>query len=174
MATDEAVLDQETEEGSDYTRAEQVHYHAILEREKEVAKLFDKMSRAKERAKAAKDAWEAASSELHEFIRGGPDQQPKLPGMEDTDIDPEGWRKVSLEDAGLTGKLLKPFAESDDPDIETLGELADFTSEYALTDIRGIGPKLAEEIEDALDKFWAEHPEYPQPTTEEAVDGGDA
>ena len=41
-------------------------------------------------------------------------------------------------------------------DFETVGHIADFTSKgKMLTDLKGIGPSKAEQIEQALEQVWA-------------------
>jgi hypothetical protein len=47
--------------------------------------------------------------------------------------------------------------------LNTLGELAEYTKRNRLTDIPGVGPAKAEKIEDALEKFWAAQKAQPAP-----------
>ena len=58
---------------------------------------------------------------------------------------------------------------SEQHEFETLGDLADWTSKYQLTDINGIGPAKATQIDEALDKFW----ESRQPEDEGEEDAED-
>jgi len=164
----------ETQTESDYTKVEQEHYHRITTMVLEVDKLKASSDRAKEKAKTAKQRWEAAAEELHDLIRRGPDPQPKLPGMEDVDekSDAEGWRSVSLADVGLVGRLAKPFEETK---LATLGDLVDWQAEdlRTLQDLPGVGEKTAEKIEELLTQFWANHPEWTQPESEEEYEEED-
>ena len=149
---------------SDYTKAEQAHYHEIVERTRAVRAKEAAWESSKEETKAAKAAFDAADKALREFITAGPNPQLQLPLT-----DGEEWRDATLEEVGLTAAMLKPFAASEDPRITTLGELADWTAEYQLTDIKGIGEKMAEKIEAVLDAYWAAHPAV-KITAEEADD----
>ena len=50
-----------------------------------------------------------------------------------------------------------------DANLNTMGELAEYTKRNRLTDIPGVGPAKAEKIEDALEKFWAAQKAQPAP-----------
>lgn len=154
---------------TEHSTVTEQHYQDIIQQNKAVADLAARSGAAKERAKAAKQRYEEGIAELTELIRRGPDPQAKLPGMEDVDAKSDAWRTVTLEEAGLPSKLLKPFKEFswEGGSIKTLGDLADWQAEYELANIHGIGPKLADEIADTLVKFWEEHPEYTRPADDD-------
>jgi hypothetical protein len=131
-------------------------YEAKAKVEAKALKLLD----AKEAAKAAKEAHDTAVEELMETIRdvqrGGPalplfDKPRAEAGAEDT-----SWREAPLSDLGLSPGILKALAECEGHPITTVGQLADWTAaEHRLTDIKGIGEGKAEEIDKALELFWA-------------------
>lgn len=65
----------------------------------------------------------------------------------------ESWRETSIDELNLPGKLPEYLREAG---IETVGHLADYTgSGKWLTDIPHVGKAKAEEIENAMDAFWA-------------------
>lgn len=106
--------------------------------------------------KEAKEHAKACEKNLQRAIRGD-DQQKELPFKEGetqaSQEEDQSWREVTIEDAGIPEKLCV-FLHENKPPIETLGDLADWTSKYQLTDIMGIGPAKATQIDEALDKFW--------------------
>lgn len=64
------------------------------------------------------------------------------------------WRDVPLENL-FSGALLKSLKAGG---LETVGALADYTaSEKRLTDLPGVGPGKAEQIEDRMEQFWADN-----------------
>jgi hypothetical protein len=86
----------------------------------------------------------------------------------------QDWRDVELVDAlggqpGVTGSLLEKLAEAE---LRTVGQLSDYLNadggRQRLTDIKGVGAKKAEAIEEALAAFWARRAAGP---AEEATDG---
>jgi hypothetical protein len=75
--------------------------------------------------------------------------------------DDDSWRKVTVQDAGIPEHFCKIL--NHDNCIYTLGQLADFTQGdgergRALTELKKIGESKAAKIEEAMDKYWAEHP----------------
>lgn len=108
--------------------------------------------------KEAKDYAKSCEKNLQRAIRGD-DQQKELPfkegepAAEASQEEDQSWREVTIEDAGIPEKLCA-FLRENKPPIETLGDLADWTSKYQLTDINGIGPAKATQIDEAMDRFW--------------------
>jgi len=150
MSTTEVDQEMSEVEETEYTEAEQEHYHKIIKQEKIVHKLAEKAETAKQRAKAAREAYEEAASELHALIRHEPVQQ-KLPGMEDVD---QHWRHRSLAELALGGTIVKALGAAE---ITTLGDLVAYQADgdgQPLTDIPGIGPATAEVITERLGQFW--------------------
>jgi hypothetical protein len=63
------------------------------------------------------------------------------------------WREVDLGSLSITPGVLKLLHEAG---YRTVGQLADFTAkDQPLTKIPKIGPAKAEQIAEALDRFWA-------------------
>ncbi len=88
----------------------------------------------------------------------------------------EAWRSYRFDEAThfptlAAQKAIVAKLSENSPPINTIGDLLDFqkpVGDYSkgLTDIKGIGTGKAEKIENALEQFWADHPELVQ----EAVD----
>lgn len=71
--------------------------------------------------------------------------------------DDDSWREISVDELDLPKSLKEKLKEQD---FETVGHIADFTSKGKnLTDIRGIGEKKADQLQDALEKVWASRSE---------------
>ncbi len=67
------------------------------------------------------------------------------------------WRKVKLDEL-FSGGILKALNEAD---LKTVGQLSDYTaSDKRLTDLDGIGPGKAANIEERMLEFWASNPQY--------------
>ena len=150
-------------------------YAAMVRREKHLKRaqaINDELRDAladwhakKEEASAAKKHWESMGKRLSDALAEGPDPQQRLPGMDEDDAgdatppEPEddSCREVTLESLDVRPKLLESLAENDPP-IKTLGDVANWTTEYELTNIPGVGPVAAEEIQQACDGYWAQHP----------------
>lgn len=110
--------------------------------------------------KEAKEHAKICERNLQRAVRGD-DEQKELPFSEDASDD--DWRSVPVEDAGVPEKLCGLLRENKPP-IETLGDLADWSDvrKKWLTDITGIGPAKATQIENALVEFWAQRNSQPE------------
>jgi len=160
---------------------------ATRAREAAIADVQARLCQQLEDLRAAEDEWkeahDAASglkklvekkqdrlndlvSELRDVIAGR--FSPTLPFPPD-DASPmvdEAWKAVPLAELGLTGKLAESLTEAG---LTTLGAIADYTaSGKLLTDIAGIGPAKAEEIEKACEVYWERHPRT-EPVTEDPL-----
>lgn len=136
----------------------------------------------KRQAMAAKKEWEDAQLELQRLVVNGPERMPLYDGVADLTpgakdakqeapqqqaqgekFDKDGWRKVSLKDAGVPSNLLEKL-EANSPPLRTLGELVDWQAARGghnrLTDIKGIGESGEAKIADNIAEFWKKHPEY--------------
>lgn len=68
-------------------------------------------------------------------------------------VDDDSWRGISVDDLDIPKSLKEKLKEQD---FETVGHIADFTSKGKnLTDIKGVGEKKAEQLQDAMEKLWA-------------------
>jgi hypothetical protein len=143
------------------------HQRRIVDR---MIELDDIRAEAEETKKSADKRMKGAEAEIdvlrHEMmsiVRG--QWQPPLPFPVQKAAEPapsEAWKSVALCDVeDIPTKTLKILGEQD---FATLGDIAALQATgQALTDIEGIGPKKATEIENALDIFWQAHPEYTRP-----------
>lgn len=141
----------------------------IEDAERDCANAELDWQQAKSAAKCAKDEYDDRVLRLRSLIRAARNDanRPLLnptPAEEQPASPDDAWQKTPLADLGLSPKILEAMEVAR---VRTVGELADYTRQYMLTDIKGIGPAKAEEIEDALTKFWAEHPEYTAPVAGE-------
>ncbi len=150
-------------------------------------KLESAAAEAESNLKTARADRNAAEHVLHEmlddlaklangnFIERLPFKSPEEKPAEAADT---SWRSVELtkvwEETGAPVALLNPLRDgkvkwqNDPAGITTLGKLADFTFDHRLTDIAGLGKGKAEQIEAALDKWWAKHPQPKAETTAKA------
>jgi hypothetical protein len=66
------------------------------------------------------------------------------------------WRNVKIDTLFEQKSIVKKLHEAK---IKTVGDLADFTAsgEKQITDIPGIGPGLAEKIENRMEDFWTDN-----------------
>lgn len=141
------------------------HYEEIKAMQRTVKRFEQAMILAKASSKAAKDKYDEAAAELSYLIERGPDAQLTL-----FEKKPQSWKEIELHQAldDLPPKIMQALK---DAEIETVGDLVCWTDEGVLTDIKGIGPKAAEQIEDSMHRFWEHNPDL---IDEEAVgDGGD-
>ena len=72
--------------------------------------------------------------------------------------DPNGWRNVAITellDYGMPRRALEPLANEG---IVTIGGWADANGKERAR-VRGLGEVTQDQLERALDKFWAKHPE---------------
>jgi len=127
-------------------------------------RLFDE---AKVAADAAKNALKVAQIE---YNAAGEQEDPPL--LNAGPVDEHAWRDVTTRELGFSDNVVSAMAEKH---IDTLGDLSDWLSDARnnLTDLRGVGPGKADAIEAALERFWADHPEYakPDPIEEDEEDG---
>lgn len=132
----------------------------------------------KRQAMAAKKEWEDAQLELQRLVVNGPERMPLYDGVADLKpkdsqeenpdansekFNKDGWKTVSLKDAGVPEKLLDKL-EANSPPLRTLGELVDWQAARGghnrLTDVKGIGETGDAKIADVIAEFWKKHPEY--------------
>lgn len=123
-----------------------------------------RVSKLKSSMKEAKAELEAAYSELLRAIDEF--DQPSLFNLEPQNGPVEAWRDVPLETLGLSRKLIETLEEAD---LTTLGQLADFGKSAQLVEIYGVGESPAEKIQDALDRYWKDHPQD-KPSEKKAAD----
>lgn len=73
----------------------------------------------------------------------------------------DAWRSVTLEELNITKpRVVKALTERE-PALTTLGAIADHSAahgDFWMDDIKGVGKAAAQEITDAIDKYWDAHP----------------
>lgn len=81
--------------------------------------------------------------------------------------DDESWRKVTVKDLGISDAIADKLA-ANEPMLDSLGAIVDYTTAgKRLTDIAGIGAAKAEAIDEAVTKYFADHPR-PAPKRDES------
>lgn len=164
---------------ADTDEVDQVQYirdHAEDIRLAQVAvdKAHEAFTEKSEALKQAKEEHKEAESRLMRAYRelravGTYDPQGELPFGGPRDVD--AWRELPVSELGLTTGILAAF---DEMNLTTLGNLSDYVAAgNSYLDIRSIGEAALEKIEDAWEKFWAEHPEFCQPETSEGDEEGE-
>ena len=162
----------------------QVHYdkrkHALEER---ISQLSIEQVRLKAASKSNREAMTEYTQELTELLLRGPERLPLFDRVKPAEVTQEpvlklfnepvadavvkteaapvpvadeAWRSATIEDAGIPPAVCKILRENND--IGTLGQLADWGNEFALTDLKKIGPAKAEQIQNATDDYWAKNP----------------
>ena len=75
------------------------------------------------------------------------------------------WRSFTLAKAGIDGRAGKALTEAG---IDTLGKLVDLQAEQGewwQRSVKGVGHSSRDEIENCIENFWREHPEYCETAT---------
>ncbi len=164
---------------SDWREAVLEAHRGVAEARSERDDAEDDVAAAKARLKHRQEEFEARVKELEDVIleRGqaklpldavGPLPEPELT-LHMTDAatgepyaapvpagDPgsdESWRSVPIGDLQTFGLNPNTVVTLIEEGVNTIGDLSGCNS---LTDIKGIGEKKAEAIEDALERFWAD------------------
>lgn len=130
------------------------HYDEIRQMTRVVRQLEEVVVETKKRAKAAKDDYDEAASQLIYLIERGPDPQGTL---FDTRQHAESWRALRIADE-LDDLSPATIQILEDAGIKTLGGLAEWTEHHALEEIKGIGPKAAETIAQASAAWFEWNP----------------
>jgi hypothetical protein len=147
--------------------------HQIQEQEGICAVREAEWQDAKEAAKRAKREYEVSVRLLRRLIREFSDPQRKLPFESkpaEPAPDPDAWKAASIEVLGLTPRIVKVLLEAG---IDTLGKIADHSdANDGLNGITGIGPAAREQVSDAMEKYWRDHPR-PATSTSEPKDDDD-
>lgn len=167
------VSEQVEKDFPEITSDQRARMFELLRQEEE---LDLKVFRIKSDLKEAKEEAEFAHQELKDYLkrlRGDQkpmplfdskmevtiSRRPDNPNEEPHEEEPAGepgkpWRNVLLETL-FNGVALKRLQ---DANLETVGDMADFTSHSRITDIEGIGHATADKIEKRMVEYWAENP----------------
>lgn len=99
--------------------------------------------------KAIQADYDRAVEELRSMSR-----EPTYPLLDTSDE----WRGIDIMDLGLSTKLTGLLADAIDG--HTMGHLADWLkADHAVIQITGFGPAAIEKFDDAMEKFWKDHPQ---------------
>jgi len=162
------VSDQVVEEFPDITLDQRVKLFELLS---EADAADREVLTIKESLKEAKEESEEAQVALRRYLRKLRGDQDKTYPLFDSNlaslvevainppVTPEEepdrpWRKVLLETL-FSGVALKRLQ---DANLETVGDMADFTNNSRITEIEGIGQATADKIEKRMVEYWAENP----------------
>ena len=145
--------------------------HEIEEQERRVQKAEDQWKGLQQQTKAAKEAFDYTVDKLRQLIRER-DGAPLFNGnANETSINHESWRDTEVDDLGEHGLTIPVVAALKEADLNTLGDIADYTaSGKLLTDIKGIGNAKAEAIENCMTRWFAANPTQRPPSREEETD----
>lgn len=139
-----------------------VQIEEIRAAERKVAEAETAWVAAREEAKERHKQFDAAVSNMRRTVRKWTDPLPLFDGPAAVAA-PEEWRRVSIDELGLKPRVAKALR---DFELETIGAVADYTAKSSLHAITGLGDKAIEEIDDAMTKFWEDHPEHTRPASE--------
>lgn len=173
-------------------------YHAwdseLREMNAKAAELEAVVQNLQKRLKTAKSNFEDKQAEIRELIARGPNQpslfdnvRPFKPATNGAihngtptaeaskpapveEVPDESWKEVKLSE--ILPEQIVDKLENFDPPLRTLGDLTDWKKDdrHRLTDIRGIGPAKADMIDDAVVKYFEEHPIKVKNSEEPAAD----
>lgn len=123
---------------------------------------------SREQTKELHKAFDTAVAQMRAVIKRR--NQPLLPFDAATGevkpAEPEAWRRVPVEDLGIKPRTAKALR---DGGLETIGAIADFhADDQSLNRIPGLGQGAVDEVADAMERFWRDHPEHTRPSTEPA------
>lgn len=151
----------------------------------EVGELSVEIEELTEQRKVAKKRLKEATAELRNLQRWKPQpvraaetkadpkpaaatdptkaDEPK-PASDTTAATPTAnWRDIPFSDLathGLKPGIIEICSENPKKPILTMGDWADWNKKYQPTEIARIGQAKADQIADAMEKFWKAHPEF--------------
>lgn len=169
----QAVAEQETPAAIPLLAAsEREKLQALRQQQREAQREVED---CKSELKSAKLRLDACTDAISRYIDSL--SQPELPFNQETTPEEleDAWRSVLLADAighAISPGTLEALLQAE---IDTVGALAQYTSEHPLILIKGIGEAKAETIEKAMEAFWAarkaSHPAEQDPAAKEENDG---
>ena len=128
----------------------------VSQADRRVAEAEVCLADAKAMLKAREQEWQRSVRELRDVVCGR--EQPMLPYPKpDAEAEPDAWRDTPIE---MLDRLSETIClRLREHALKSIGDIADYTAEgKLLTDLAGIGQAKAEVIEDALTKYWEDHP----------------
>ena len=118
----------------------------------EVNRLTTEIDVTKEKRKEISNRIRLFTNELKEVITEGPEgmfHRPLLDLAEAND-NPDKWRDVLVDRLDLSENLIVKISEAG---YETVGQLVDWLNSPTRSNVKGIGAKAIEKIEEAVNKF---------------------
>lgn len=163
------------------------HARELAETRLEVGELSVEIEELTERRKDLKKRLKEATAELRNLQRWKPqpvraaetkaepkptaatdptkadEPKPASDAATSTAAAPTSWRDMPFSDLanhGLKPGIIEICSENPKKPIVTLGDWADWNKKYQPTEIARIGAAKADQIADAMEKFWKAHPEF--------------
>lgn len=135
--------------------------------EKELSTTVLELVELEATVKATKATYKEWAEELRRHISKGPEHHPLFDQAAPTADEPTGagdWRSVTVEEVGIPEGLCTRLRENPKKPLATLGDITDWLGDddHHLTDIPGIGPGKADQIEACMTAYWEAHPEHSQ------------
>lgn len=117
--------------------------------------------------KAAKATEKEEAEQLKLHIAKGPEKYPlfdKAAADVDEPTGTDHWRAVTVEEVGIPKGVCTKLRKNPEKPLVTLGDITDWLGDddHHLTDIPGVGPGKAEQLENCMTAYWNEHPEHSQ------------
>lgn len=156
IGTDEREAVRVDRQGDPLPQSEAELLQRLREKVLEIAELENSCEAARNEHKEQKDLLAQAKCDLVDMIRGHRRDEPLVDMME-----PDGWKRAEL--STVLGSVFAAKIQEKAGGVlggTTLGHLQGFLELHRLTDIRGIGPAVAEKIEAKMEAFWGRHPEW--------------
>lgn len=120
--------------------------------ERKCQRLEREVNECKEELKQAKASYDFAVGELRRMVREPDADEAPLFGK------PDAWREIEISALGLSEKLTGLLVEK--VDGNTMGHLADWLkADHAVIQITGFGPAAIEKFDNAMERFWRDHPQ---------------
>lgn len=149
------------------------HYQEIRALEQTCDRLEGEYEAAKAAASGAKSLWSEAVARLRESIRRGPDPQLSLGFAGNGEAPGADYMETDVMDAfpSLTGAQVDAL---DDAGVTTVRALHELHKGPGLRSVKGIGPAIADKIEDMLlDWLAAQHKKAEAAAAADMDNGGD-
>ncbi len=148
------------------------HYQEIRALEQTCDRLEGEYEAAKAAASGAKSLWSEAVARLRESIRRGPDPQLSLGFAGNGEAPGSDYMETDVMDAfpSLTGPQVDAL---DNAGVQTVRALHELHKGPGLRSVKGIGPAIADKIEDMLLDWLAAQHKKAEAAVADAADESD-
>ena len=148
------------------------HYQEIRALETTCDRLEGEYEAAKAAASGAKSLWSEAVARLRESIRRGPDPQLSLGFAGNGEAPVADYMEADVMDAfpSLTSTQIDAL---DDAGVTTVRQLEQLRAGAGLRSVKGIGPAIADKIEDMLLDWLAAQHKKAEDAAADAADDAD-